>query len=367
MNRIKKGDTRKRIGFTSLLIAFIFISFMLLNPTDTYAAKIKVSGTLKSQTSYQIKLKKYKKITHWKIRMAKHPEEGKQKFKNVKTMKVSKKSYTIKNLKPDQYYDFEIIGCTKKNGKLKGVIYEYDSCYTGMSTVSWDEYASSDAPCSPQSISIWGYASDDGFPAEGIELYRRDEGPEGWDLISTVDGRDLRYDDKDVQPGKTYEYRFRSFGTYKGKKLYSPYTDELSRSAVHQTGKFTSSVISQSKSKLVILLTSEQYNGVLEFRADLGLDIGKDMQQLTDYEGIPLVIEAISKDGQSWTTLKEKEVVKIGGGESLYLKFKPNGSQNISSGKALGGDGVTYNRLPSIFDLELGGEGKAYMNAEALH
>ncbi len=167
MNKIKNDSRRKRIGFTCLLIALVFIACMIMNPTDTYAAKIKVTGTLKSQTSYQIKLKKYKKITHWKIRMAKHPEEGKQKFKNVKTMKVSKKSYTIKNLTPDQYYDFEIIGCAKKNGKLKGVIYEYDNCYTGMSTVSWDEYASSDAPCSPQSISLWGYASADGFPAEG--------------------------------------------------------------------------------------------------------------------------------------------------------------------------------------------------------
>ncbi len=201
----------------------------------------------------------------------------------------------------------------------------------------------------------------------GVELYRRDEGAENWSLITTLTGRDLRLEDKTVEPGKTYEYRFRSFGTHKGKKMYSPYSDELCRSAVHQTGKFTSSVISQSKSKLVILLTSEQYNGVLEFRADLGLNIGKDMQQLTDYEGIPLVIDAISSDGRSWTKLKEKEVVKIGGGESLYLRLQPNGSKSISSGKVLGGDGVTYNRLPSIFELNLDGEGTAYMNAEAIH
>ncbi len=363
----KKVTIQKRIGYTCLLIALIFFACMILHPTDAYAAKIKVKGKLKSQTSYQIALKKYKKISHWKIRMSKQTGDGKQKFKNVKTMKVSKKSYTIKNLEPDQYYDFEIIGCIKKNGKLKGVIYEYDTCYTGMSTVGWNEYASSDAPCSPQSITLWGYACDDGFPAEGLELYRRDKGNEEWSLINRSNGRELNFEDNDVESGKTYEYRFRSFGTRQGKTLYSPYSDELCRSAVNQTGKYTSSVISHSKSELVILLSSEQYNGELEMRADIGLGIAKNMQQLEDYDGIPLLIDAVSSDGKTWRTLKKKELITIGGGESLYLRLKPNGSKSISSGKVLGGDGVTYNRLPGIFELNLDGEGTAYMNAEAIH
>ena len=122
-------------------------------------------------------------------------------YETVKKMKVSKTSYTVNDLEPDSFYYFEIIGCVKTDGKLKGVIYDYLYCYTGISSVGWNDYASSDAPCSPENITLWFYNYEDGLPAEGFEIYRREDDSEDWTLLATPDISTTEYDDKNIEAG----------------------------------------------------------------------------------------------------------------------------------------------------------------------
>ncbi|MBR4758765.1 MAG: fibronectin type III domain-containing protein [Lachnospiraceae bacterium] len=368
MKTHKNLDSLRKQRLIRILITCMIACFILMIcPVKTQAATIKVKGQLTSRTTYKLKLKKSKQVTHWQIRMRTANENGSDKYKKVKVLKVSKKSYTIKNLKKDTQYYFEIVGCVKKDGKWKGLIYEYTDCFTGMSTVGWDDYAGSDAPCSPEAIEIWGFSYNDGLPISGFEIYRREDGSDDWQLLKKTDKNGLPYKDEAVEAGKKYYYRFRTYGSYKGETLYSPYSEELSRSAVNQSGSYTSSVISREKGQIVLQLTSKQYDGILKISSRNGLDIGKNAQQIDDLEGIPLKIDAVSTDGENWNKLKKKDEMTLGGGESIYLRLKPMKSgTDISKGKVIGGY-VDYNDLPSIFQLTLGSTGYCAMNTEAIH
>ena len=362
---------RIKIGIKRLFVfSFAMILAMLsLNVSKVEAATLRSKGKLISRSEYKITLKKSKDFTHWKIRMSSYSADGtEEQIKTVKKLKASQKSYTVKDLKPDTFYYFEIIGCVKKDGKLKGVIYDYLSCFTGMSSVSWNEYASSDAPCSPESITAWFYGSDDGLPITGLELYRREEGSDEWTLLTKPSAEDTEYEDKSVEAGKTYYYRLRSYGTYNGEILYSPYTDEMELSAVNKSGKYSSTLIKKGTNKIVVKIDSEQYNGVLSLSSRYSLDIAEDMYQIDDYEGVPLKIAAVSTDGETWTKLTKEDSVEIKGGESLYLRLKPlKAGTDISFGNVIGGDCVRYNGLPSSFILTLGESGGTWMNAEMIH
>ena len=354
-------------GLSAFFMIILFVP--VLNTAKVNAADIRVKGKLKNQTSYRVTLKKSSDITHWKIRMtALSPEGYQEEYSTIKKMKVSKTSYTVNDLEPDSFYYFEIIGCVKTDGKLKGVIYDYLYCYTGISSVGWNDYASSDAPCSPENITLWFYNYEDGLPAEGFEIYRREDDSEDWTLLATPDISTTEYDDKNIEAGKTYSYRFRSYGTYNGETLYSPYSEELSLSAVNQSGTYSSSLIKQTKSTVILKLTSDQYNGDLSLNSRYSVGIGEDMAQFDDYEDIPLKIAAVSTDGETWVKTDKNEEIVIKGGESLYLRLKPmRKSFDISVGNIIGGYGVYYNRLPSFFYLTLGESGSTWMNSEMIH
>ena len=368
MNRTRKT----RPGFAGIIFLSLLLIFSVLSLNTVRAGEyplIRTKGKLTTSTSYKITLKKYKNVTHWKIRMASVDEDGFQgDYETVRKLKVSKKTYTRENLQPDTNYYFEITGCVKKNGKLKSVIYDYLYCYTGMSNVGWDDYAASDAPCSPESITLWYGCYNDGLPVSGYELYRRNEDSEQWDMLTTLGTDGYSYDDKTVEAGKSYYYRLRAYGTYNGETLYSPYSEELLLSAVNQSGTFSSTLISHTKSTLVIKMDSEQYNGVLTLNSRYDLGIGEDISQFDDYEDIPLRIAAMSSDGETWTKLTNSDSVTLNGGESVYLRLKPlKKGTDISKGTVIGGYCVYYNGLPCSFYMTIGSTGDTWPNAEMIH
>ena len=168
---------RRRIWFSAIITAVLLAipaSKALAAGKDKSSAdnekyEISAKAIAKGQTSIKVTMTKNKHITHWKIRVATIPDAGKQQvFKTVKTLKVSTRAYTLKKLKKNTVYNFEIVGCRKVNGKLEGVIYDYTSAYTGISNVAWDDYASSDAPCSPKYITLTGHTDNDGFSISGL-------------------------------------------------------------------------------------------------------------------------------------------------------------------------------------------------------
>ena len=249
-------DNAKTLYIRQILKRFtglFLLVFLVLNTVKVQAANIRVNGKMMSQTSCRIKLKKYKDITHWKVRMAAMSEDGNQEpYSTIKKMKVSKKTYTVTDLQPDTYYFFEIVGCVKQDGKLKNVIYDYYYCYTGLSTVGWTDYAASDAPCSPEGITLWYGCWDDGLPISGYELYRREDGSDDWTMLAKTAPDETDYEDKEIEAGKTYYYRVRAYGTYNGETIYSEYSDEMMRSAVNMEGSFSSTLIKQTGSTVIV-------------------------------------------------------------------------------------------------------------------
>ena len=394
---------RRRIWFSAIITAVLLAipaSKALAAGKDKSSAdneryEISAKAIAKSQSSVKVTMTKNKHITHWKIRVATIPDAGKQQvFKTVKTLKVSTRAYTLKKLKKNTVYNFEIVGCRKVNGKLEGVIYDYTSAYTGISNVAWDDYASSDAPCSPKFITLTGHTDNDGFSISGLELYQKEKGGINWKKIANIKKKSFTYKDKNVKGGHTYYYRFRSYGRVKGKKMYSPYSEQLCLSAVNQTGTFKSVLISRDKDSIVVKIKSAKYNGELKLRSRDELQAAPTASEIDDNEGIPVTITAVSDDGKTWTSPGEKGKVKLKGGESIYLKLSPAVGSHVDSGNMdsgnmesgngesgneesrntdlslcsyIGSDGSDYNRLPSYFSLNLEEGGSAWPNTEMIH
>ena len=377
-----KVNLKKMIaGFAgpSVFLTAVLLALSLFAAVPARAATIKCSAKTLSTSSIKISCSCGKGVTYWKIRQGVEKKSGGHTaYKTIKTLKKSKKSYTIKKLKKNTHYFYELVGCVKKNGKLKSVIYDYQEAFTGMSDVVWDAYAASDAYCSPERIDLMGGCYNNGFAIKGYEIYRKKKGESKYTKLATISKKSaFVYKDKKVEAGATYRYRFRSYGTISKKKAYSPWSDVLTRSAVNQTGSFSSQFISQSREELVIKLNSKLYNGDLMINnrsfalcTQQQPDDGN-VDDLDEGTGIYVHAVSYSKDGTNWTPIGEKDEIALKGGESLYLTFKGKEDKDLSKAYWKEGyledEGVTYNRLPCNFHLSLNGKGSAAMNGEMIH
>ena len=356
---------------TSLLCLTLALSFPV--KSDASSSSMKTKAKLASQTSVKISWSGGKKLKYWKIRKAvTNKNGGLVKYKTVKTLKRSKKSYTLKKLKKNKVYDFEIIGGTKKKGKFKAITYNYVSIFTGLSEAGWDDYAKSDAPCSTSCIELWGVCYNNGFKIQGYEIYRRKHGESKFVKIARIGKKGFPYKDKKVSPGQLYDYKLRAYGKVKKKKMYSPWSDVMTRGAVNQSGGFSSQIVSAAPDELVVKLTSDKYNGILKldynelsFASDTG---SGDDEYMEDWEYPVVTIAASSKDNINWTEVSSKKPVTLAGGATIYLKLKKYiVDVDFTKQGRLATDCATYNDLPSFFTITVGGRGRAYMNPEMIH
>lgn len=358
---------------TSLLCLTLALSFSVKSDAMS-ANSMKTKAKLASQTSVKISWSGGKKLKYWRIRKAvTNKNGGLVRYKTVKTLKRSKKSYTLKKLKKNRVYDFEIIGGTKKKGKFKAITYNYVSIFTGLSETGWDDYASSDAPCSPSCIELWGVCYNNGFKIQGYEIYRKKHGESKYVKIAKIGKKGFPYKDKKVSPGQLYDYKLRAYGKVKKKKMYSPWSDVMTRGAVNQTGGFSSEVVSAAPDELVLKLTSDKYNGILQLAYNdlsfAGDQTGSgDDVLLEDWEYPAVIIAASSKDNINWTDVSSKKPVTLAGGASIYLKLKRYiVDVDFTKQGRLANDCSKYNDLPSFFTITIGGRGRASMNPEMIH
>ncbi len=368
---------KKRLKpYILMVLTVLVLTAGFLQAPKINAAKvpeIKMKYKRKGRTSVKIKWSGGKKLKYWRIRRALTKRTGGMtKYKTIKVLKRSQKTYTITNLKKNKEYIFEITGGKKKNNKYKPAsTYEYIwSFYTGMADVIWDDYAASDAPCSTTCIELWGGCESDGLPIKGYEIYRKKAGDSEYKKIAVVKDTKygFRYKDKDVSPGAVYKYKFRSYGVWKKKKLYSRFSEVLARAAINQSGIFTSKLISSSSEELVVRVTSAKYNAALVLRyGDLQL-CGEDFITEEYFDMPPAHITGYSKDNESWTELGKTKSVTLKGGESIYLKLRSDMDQvDMRKGTSLWGYMVTYEGLPCFFDLPLNGTGTTKHNDEGIH
>lgn len=363
-----------------LLVGLVFVVSSQMKPEEDENAvpEIKIKWKMTSQTSVRIKWSGGRKLKYWRIRQSVINDDGEMSdYETVIVLKRSKKSYTIKNLKENTGYAFEITGGIRKsNGKYKPTsTYEYIwSFYTGISQVVWDDYASTDAFCSPNKIQLLGTCYNDGLPINGFEIYRKGSKESQYSKIATIKNKDyyFSYMDKEVAKGETYQYKFRAYGIINKKTMYSPFSEVMERSATYQNGRFTSKMISASKKELVIKLTSAKYNADLEIEyGDLHL-MGKEIVSGLDwYDTIDLPavnIVEYSHDHKKWTKLSKNKSVYIKGGTSIYLKLKSDDNDvDMRKGSELIADDVSYEGLPCFFEIVFDGEGETSHNDEMIH
>ena len=350
----------RRIAVMTLLLLMTWLCF----PGGVRAANMKIKGKLINQTSYKITWSGTKEYRYWRIRRAIIKKDGRQSaYKTIKVLKRTNKSFTIKKLKKDRQYVFEITGGIKKKGKYKPLMYDYFwDVYTGLSRAEWQDYAGSDAPCSPTYIDLWGYCQSDGLPVKGFQIYRRKKGEKIFKKIATINKKGFPYRDKKVEKGVSYQYRLRTYGTYKKKRIYSPYSSVLTRSAINQKGKFLSEKISCTQEELVVKLASLPYN------ADLILRAGSLFFPEEEEEEIGLVIKGYSYDNKTWKNLSEEGKITLQAGKTVYLRLiSGNGNQDMTLVNSLKGDVVTYDNLPCFFGIAIGGEGSTTHNDEFIH
>ena len=364
-----KSLWKKKICF-GFVFGFVMAFILLIPAQESMAASIKTKIKTVSFTSVKISCTCGKGISRWKVRQEMKKSNGSTYYKTIKTLKKKQKSYTVKHLKKNRNYSFEIIGYSKKKGKLSPVIYDYCYGFTGVSEVKWYDYALSDAYCSPERIDLMWSDANNGFKSSGYEIYRRKKGEKSFKKIATITKKSTTtYKDKKVEAGVAYQYRMRAFGKVKGKKKYSPYTEVMTRSAVYLKGTYSSEVISRDKDKLVMKIDSKLYNGDLDLTGK-SLDLcGTASDPDADEDGFIGIIcpTSYSEDGKNWTALGENDKVVLEGGKTIYLTFEGKNGLDLTKGSSVKSDSMTYNHLPSFWDIIIGGSGEAWYNMEKTH
>lgn len=336
----------------------LLLCLLLIFPVRADAAS--VSGKAASQTSVKISLKGKTQYKYWRIRRIIYGEYGGTSgYKKIKLLKTSTKKYVVKKLKKNTEYSFEIAYGNKKDGKFKPELYDYVyNVFTGISRPSWDDYAASDAKFSTTYIDLWGFRESYGLTAKGIQIYRKVKGG-SYKKIKTIKKKSFTFRDKKVKKGKTYYYRMRSYGTYKGKKIYSPWSETLKRFAGNRVGKFTSKIISPDMESVEIKLTSDKYNAALKMSPDAFF-----FRDGEEEEEVGLKITKYSLDGKAW---KKPEKITLKAGQSIYLILEANGTQDLRDLEKIESDNVTYDGWPCFFYLDLNGTGSTPHNDEFIH
>ena len=178
----------------------------------------------------------------------------------------------------------------------------------------------------------------------------------------------VMFECKKVTSGTCYDYKLRAYATINGKRVYSAYSDILTRGAVNKKPEYTTTVISRDKENLLIRLDSAKYNGALVLDGtSLSLCDSDNESDIQDSENT-VKIASYSTDGTTYTNMGKKDTVALKGGESIYLKLVPTATTvDMTSGSILGTTEITYNTWPCILRLNLNGKGYATQNLEMIH
>ena len=331
-------------------------------------AKLKAAPVTK--TGIRVSWKKSSKVRRWKICIAKTDRDGNAgKYRKVRTLSGSASFTRISGLKYGKEYSVYVAGYTKKKGHYKKYTDGDVSVLTGVRAPEWADYAKSDPYCGPDRINLQvSKALPGGFRAEGYEIWRKAaDSSEKYSRITTLKPSGALFRDKTVKAGVTYKYRLRAYCTYKGKRMYSGWSETLSRSAVNQEGKFTITCTAPAKlpadntDTIELKVESGTYNGLLQFGQNNFILITQAEKELasaklTDY----------SSDGVNWKSAG-KDGVQLKGDDTLWLRFRLSEPAALTDAQMLYAEDVLYIGLPSVAQFSLSGKGTVSMNAEFIH
>lgn len=281
-----------------------------------------------------------------------------------------------------KYYSYKVYGYKKIEGKYRKVCHGQRMVYTGAWETMWDEYQHCDAKITPESIplTVWsGYE----FEPDYYRIYRSEDG-KNFKVLTEIRSSEygVTYTDADVETGKAYYYKARTYRLAGKEKVFSNYTNTLKLSAVNQNGVYDLEVLTpanEETSQLVMKLTSDPANGELIFTGGIGFSCLYYYTQY-DYEGeemdVSLDITGYSYDNQTWEDFGEVkgENLVVKADETIYLRFETRDGSTFKymgpndEDTTMGYEEVTYNNLTSIMDFEQeGGRVVVRMNGEYYH
>lgn len=214
---------------------------------------------------------------------------------------VSAKSgrFTIKGVKPGKEYYYSLV--VSKGKKIIDI--RFGRIGKNLKTPELHDYNKKTPYFDTDLIKVPFYAPEG---TDGLIVYRKEAG--GKYVKAGSVKKKKNYIDKDVEAGKTYTYKARTYKKINGKTIYSLYSDEVTISAVNKEAKINVSFDEKDKS-IMKIESADKNNGTISLMY-FGF---KD-----DYEDYNVV--QYSLDGINWTD-NNYDIPALKAGETIYLKF----------------------------------------------
>ena len=339
---------KRKVRLFSCFISVLLIGSMVtaLDTAPAYASTVRYKGIDASVktvdlNSVQLSWKPRKGVVKWKVQIGNpmKPEAAdmtmKGTFHTIASLKKNITKYTVRNLTTNRYYNFRILGYTKRKGKLVLTYRTYSAQLLGLAGLSEAYFAFDDGNdyyfTATEILLRISYLREYGIAPDYIQLYRKDVDDPGskYQELAVI-ASPQNYTDKSVEPGKTYRYKVRGYKVVNGKRVYSEFSRTETIPAVNQYGIYSLKKISSSDKKhtLEVKLTSdEKYNMDFKLIPDRhGFYL---FFENTPYHDHPLQLLSYSTDGISWADVDPSKMnIILKGGESIYLKLKnPDGNK----------------------------------------
>ncbi len=372
---------QKRISKLCLVALFVMVVCIKTNvyaiDEETFQSKVSVEDEQKIKLSWKKQKVKQYKIYRADVKVTKDGVWKVGKYRLLKTLSGKKKSFTDKSVEADNRYSYMIEVYKKKNGKLKCVYKEQDIwAYSGLETPQWDEYAFSDTKTSCDGIPLEYAVRSDSVRPQGIVFYKKVDGKfKKIKSFRVKKKKDVyQFTDTDVQMGKGYTYKIRTYYKKNGKKVFSDYSDSLKLYAINYEASCNVQVCTpyeEMTDELVFALTNGDGNSAIK----LGTSIDTTYfysSDTTDGNYIFLELEAYSYDNHSWMT-EELTTLKLKQNKTIYLKFKTTDGSKFYFGtnqakKSVFQMEVQYSKFNYLLNVDfVSGTAGAYKNMEFYH
>lgn len=366
-----------RHGFLTLLAGLLLGS--LSSSTDAQAApkykEMRCESNIMTKTSVKISWKRQKGANGYKIyRSVLLKNDNWSKRKKIATLPASQISITDKTTYK-KTYKYEIVSFSQNGNKTKEEFTDFCLTYMGVGRASWDDYLSSDAITSPDSIRLQYYGSYYGMMPDTYEIYRS-KTKKNYKKIASVKSQKNNwagiYTDKKVTYKTSYYYKVRAFKIINGKKIYGKFSVPILLSAVNSTGIFQAEVLTpktETVTSLDILLTSSNGN------ADAIFDRKHiwDASYRAESSGSSSLRCLYSSDGKEWKNFSDNPVV-IKPNEKIYLRFESEDGKPFPHPASVKGAynlwlyDLSYNRLTCYLTVNFGtNTGTVCTNEEYYH
>lgn len=345
------SNGRMSMAFIGLIVVFFIgaVSVLPVSPASiAFAAEKgkKLSYTLTpAMDSVQVTWKKPRqKVSYYLIYRTEYRVKDiydiepvpMSQFRRVAKVSGAKGAWTDRFVQEGVYYNYVVRGYRKTGGKAELVCDSFNpnATYYHCPGLQQPELINGGygENFSNSKSTLYLYVQyTDGVMPYGVEVCRRAKDEAGWQQVNVRKAEEGwgecggTYVDATVEPGKTYEYRVRTYvWRFDGAK-YSPYSDVLEMETTNFKGRYTADAITPAglTEDFTVRLDSDRYNGVLTLAGVYHEEepIYSFRTTAKDYGNQTIALTACSKDNKTWQPIPS-EGLRIKAGQTVFLKFR---------------------------------------------